>query len=98
MLTKIPPSMQQRGLPPQYLTGFDVVRDPTVPTKRVVISPGSCRSQLDDADIVLATGMMKRLDQAWAAGNGNGALDAGSLAASTWYHLHTMLNLATGAV
>ncbi len=98
MVQKIPPSMTKSGLPPQYLVGFATLRDPTAPTKRVIVSPGSCRSQLDDTDIELVVGMMKRLDQNWAAGSGNGALDQGALAANTWYHLHVMLNPTTGAV
>ncbi|TAV98513.1 hypothetical protein ELI24_09010 [Rhizobium ruizarguesonis] len=98
MVQKIPPSMTQSGLPPQYLVGLETSRDPVVPTKRIVVSPGSCRSQLDDTDIELTAGIMKRLDQNWAAGSGNGALDQGSLAASTWYHLHVMQNPTTGAV
>ncbi|NNU66520.1 hypothetical protein G9X67_14675 [Rhizobium sp. WYCCWR 11152] len=98
MVQKIQPSMTQSGLPPQYLVGLETSRDPVVPTKRIVVSPGSCRSQLDETDIDLTAGMMKRLDQNWAAGSGNGALDQGSLAASTWYHLHIMQNPTTGAV
>lgn len=98
MVQKIQPSMTQSGLPPQYLVGLETSRDPVVPTKRIVVSPGSCRSQLDDTDIELTAGIMKRLDQNWAAGSGNGALDQGSLAASTWYHLHVMQNPTTGAV
>ncbi len=97
-LTKVPRSMLQRGLPPQYLTGFEVVRDPSVPAKRIIVSPGACRSQLDDADIELTTAMMKRLDQTWVQGSGNGGLDQGSLAANTWYHLHVMLKPSTGEV
>jgi len=98
MTTKIPSSMLQSGLPSQHLVGFAVSRDPTVPTRRIVVAPGACRSSLDDADIKLKTAMMKRLDQNWAQGSGNGALDQGVLAANTWYHLHVMLNVATGAV
>lgn len=97
-ITRVPRSMLRSGLPPQHLTGFGTVRDPGVPTKRIVVSPGICRSQLDDADIELPLGMMKRLDQNWAAGSGNGALDQGSLAANTWYHIHIMLNPTSGAV
>lgn len=90
--------MLQRGLPPLHLTGYETSLDPTVPTKRVVVAPGECRSRLDSADIELKTAMMKRLDQTWAQGSGNGALDQGALAASTWYHLHVMLKTTTGEI
>jgi hypothetical protein len=33
----------------------------------------------------------------WSAGN-NGALDTGTIAASTWYHVHVIKNPTTGAV
>lgn len=35
---------------------------------------------------------------AWASGSGNGGLDTGAIAASTWYHAHIIKNLTTGAV
>lgn len=98
MVLKIPPAMMQRSLPPQNLTGFETVRDVSVPTKRIVVSPGTCRSQDDTADITLVSAMMKRLDQIWAAGSGNGGLDQGALVANVWYHCFVILNPATGAV
>ncbi|MGR9274728.1 hypothetical protein ACU8KI_08960 [Rhizobium leguminosarum] len=98
MVTKIPSSMLQRGLPAQYLTGFRVSLDPSNPAKRVAVAPGECRAQTDNADIRLAAGMMKRLDQNWAQGDGGGGLDTGALAASSWYHLHLMTKTSTGEV
>jgi hypothetical protein len=98
MVLKIPPAMMQRSLPPQNLTGFETVRDVTVPTKRIVVSPGTCRSQDDTADISMATSMMKRLDQVWAPGSGNGGLEQGALVANVWYHCLVILNPTTGAV
>ena len=35
---------------------------------------------------------------AWAVGTGNGALDTGSIAASTWYHVHLIKRTDTGVV
>ncbi len=98
MVLKIPPAMMQRSLPPQHLTGFYTARDFSVPTKRIVVSPGTCRSQDDTADINLAAAMMKRLDQVWAAGSGNGGLDQGALVANVWYHCFVILNPTTGTV
>jgi hypothetical protein len=98
MVQKIPSLMMQSGLPPQYLVGLETSLDPVAPAKRILVSPGVCRSRFNDADIELAVGIMKRLDQTWVAGSGNGGLDQGTLAASTCYHLHVMRNPTTGAV
>ncbi|MBY3228533.1 hypothetical protein [Rhizobium laguerreae] len=98
MVQKIPSTMTQSGLPPQFLVGFETYRDPTTPTKRIVVSPGSCRSQLNDADLILTNGIMKRLDQTWAAGSGNGGLDQGALTANVWYHCFVIMNTTTGIV
>lgn len=35
---------------------------------------------------------------AWAVGTGNGAMDTGSVANSTWYHVHLIKRLDTGVV
>jgi hypothetical protein len=35
---------------------------------------------------------------AWAVGTGNGALDTGSIAASTWYHVYLIKRVDTGVV
>jgi hypothetical protein len=35
---------------------------------------------------------------AWAVGNGNGALDTGAIAINTWYYVHLIKRLDTGAV
>jgi hypothetical protein len=34
----------------------------------------------------------------WAAGSGNGALDTGTIASSTWYHVYLIMRQDTGAV
>jgi hypothetical protein len=41
--------------------------------------------------------MEKELNAAWVAGDGNGMLDTGSIAASTWYHLFHIYNPTSGA-
>ncbi len=64
----------------------------------VSVAPGTATS--DEGALypmVLAATMTKSLS-AWAAGSGNGALDAGTIAANTWYHLHLIYNPATAAV
>src|SRR5512134_2069216 len=48
------------------------------------IAAGACLAD-EGVPITLTAGITKRLDAAWAAGSGNGGLDTGSKANSTWY-------------
>jgi hypothetical protein len=41
---------------------------------------------------------MAKTTGAWAAGNGAGGLDTGTIAANTWYHWYLIFNLTTSAV
>lgn len=51
------------------------------------IAAGVARDKTSTVDIVLSSGLTKRLDAAWAAGPGNGGIDTGSMAANTTYHV-----------
>lgn len=67
--------------------------DATNATRDIDISPGRCRDLADTANLQLAGIMVKRLDQAWAAGGvaGSpvGSLDTGSSRqASKTYHVY----------
>lgn len=48
------------------------------------IAAGACLAD-EGATIALAAAISKRLDAAWSPGSGQGGLDAGSKAASSWY-------------
>ena len=41
---------------------------------------------------------LSKTTSAWAVGSGNGALDTGAIAASTWYHVFLIKRLDTGVV
>ncbi|MCB1412592.1 MAG: DUF2793 domain-containing protein [Xanthobacteraceae bacterium] len=49
-------------------------------------------------DMLVLSSAISKTTGAWAAGSGNGALDAGSIAAATWYHVHLVRRTDTGAV
>lgn len=49
-------------------------------------------------DFMSAASSMSKTTSAWAAGTGNGSLDTGAIAANTWYHVHQIKNLSSGAV
>lgn len=51
----------------------------------------------DRVPMVLASALTKRLDAAWAVGTGNGGLDTGS-AANTTYHVYLIKRTDTGVV
>ncbi|MFC2254538.1 hypothetical protein ACETRX_33345 [Labrys portucalensis] len=57
-------------------------------TTTVGIAAGGCANEDGGAyNMALGSAIIKGLG-AWAAGTGNGGLDTGSIAASTWYHVH----------
>lgn len=85
------------ALPPRYIRGFTIENDVTDPTNDIVILAGSCRDSGDTEDIHLTTTLIKRLDAAWAVGTGNGGLDSGAIADTT-YHLYVIKRTDTGVV
>jgi hypothetical protein len=50
------------------------------------------------SDFMKLASSISKTTSAWAAGSGNGGLDTGTIAASTWYHVHEIKNPTTGAV
>jgi hypothetical protein len=46
----------------------------------------------------ITSGTFTKTTGAWTAGSGNGALDSGSIAASTWYHVFVIKRTDTGVV
>ena len=50
------------------------------------------------ADSISLASSMSKTTSAWASGSGNGGLDTGSIAASTWYHAYLIKNVITQAV
>lgn len=62
------------------------------------ISPGAARDSTSTYDLILASGITKRLDAAWAVGTGNGGLDTGSKAATTGYHVYLIRRTSDGVI
>ena len=50
------------------------------------------------ADFMLLSSSINKTMSAWVVGTGNGALDTGTIAASTWYHVHLIKRTDTGVV
>ena len=51
-----------------------------------------------NVDMLSLASAYAKTTAAWAAGSGNGALDTGSIAASTWYHAYLIKHVDTGVV
>ena len=89
------------GPPPMArgsITNLNLANDGTNPNTHITISTGQARDSTDSFDLRLTTGLVKRLDQAWAAGTGAGALDTGSVAANTGYWVHLIRRTSDGAL
>jgi hypothetical protein len=80
------------------ITGLTLANDGTSPNTHVTIATGQARSSTDAFDLRLTTGLVKRLDQAWAIGTNNGALDTGSVAANTGYHVFLIRRTSDGVL
>jgi hypothetical protein len=50
------------------------------------VAPGQCADS-SNSDMLTRTSVMSKTTGAWAVGNGNGALDASTIAINTWYHV-----------
>lgn len=67
--------------------GFTLSNTAGNTTTHITSSAGQCRDSTNTATLVNAAPFTKRLDQAWAAGNGNGGRLSGALAnGQTWHH------------
>jgi len=80
------------------ITGLTLANDGTNPNTHVTIATGQARDSTDGFDLRLTTGLVKRLDQAWALGTGNGALDTGSVVANTGYHVFLIRRTSDGVL
>lgn len=85
------------GLPTGYLFGLGLSNNGSDVTNDIDIQPGKCRSSTDGADLVLVSGLTKRLDAAWTVGSGNGGLDTGAIGNNT-YHVWLIKRSDTGVV
>lgn len=79
-----------------HIGGLALSNDGTSPQTVIDTSAGVATS--DDAGALMRLPSFTKSTAAWAAGSGNGCLDAGTVANSTWYHLFVIERTDTGAV
>lgn len=78
-----------------YLAGLTLSTNGGVPT--FGIAAGVAVDSTNSFTMALAAAMTKTT-AAWVVGSGNGGLDTGVIAASTWYHAHLIRRPDTGVV
>lgn len=61
----------------------------------ITVNPGVSFDDNDEVVILDGT-ITKDISLAWAAGDGNGGLDAGTIASDTWYHVHLIRDDSEG--
>jgi hypothetical protein len=84
-------------LPRGHLSGLTLSNNVTDATNDIDITEGKARADDDAADIVLPSGITKRLDAAWAVGTNQGGLDTGTISNIT-YHVWLIERSDTGVV
>jgi len=84
---------------PDY-EGLTVSNNAATPNTKIDIAAGIARGLYSGAyySMTLASAFTKSLATNWAVGTGNGGLDTGSVANSTWYYLWLIKRLDTGVV
>lgn len=83
------------GLPPGHWTRLTLSNNAGNPNNGVDISTGKARDLADTMDLVVSATLTKLLSAVWAVGSGNGGLDTGVKANSTWYFVWLIGRLDT---
>jgi hypothetical protein len=68
-----------------YSRGLTLANNSTDPANDVDIGAGSAVDTTGSVSILLASGLVKRIDAAWAVGSGNGGLDTGAVTNARYY-------------
>ena len=79
-----------------HIGGLGIANDGVSPQTVIDTSAGVATS--DDATTMMKLASFTKSTAAWAVGSGNGCLDSGTIAASTWYHLFVIERTDTGVV
>lgn len=80
------------------LWGLTLSNNGTDATNDIDIAAGTAIDSTNAQFMTLASALTKRIDATWAVGTGNGGLDTGTVANSTWYHMWLIMRSDTGVV
>ncbi len=92
----IAPAAAPGAIATGQLFGLTLSNDGSSPNTVIDIAAGSCRDSTDIDNMVL--GAFTKTTGSWAVGTGNGGLDTGSVANSTWYHVFVIKRQDTNVV
>ncbi|MBX9943475.1 MAG: hypothetical protein K2Y40_05295 [Reyranella sp.] len=80
---------------PNYIRGLSLSTAGSSAT--FAIAAGLCADK-NNTDMIRLLSSLSKTTAAWAVGTGNGGLDTGAIANSTWYHVHLIKRIDTGVV
>jgi hypothetical protein len=83
---------------PGSIYGLTLSNNSGSPNTKIDIASGKARDIGDTANMALVSTISKDLSATWAVGTGNGGLDTGSKANSSWYHVWLIRRSDTGVV
>ena len=81
-----------------HIWGLTMSNNGTDAANDIDVAAGAATDEGHAYVMVLAASITKRLDAAWAVGSGNGGLNTGAEANSTWYEVHLIRRPDTGVV
>lgn len=81
-----------------HLYGLTMSNDAGDTTNDIAVAAGEATDESGEVLMALAAAITKRIDAAWAVGSGNGGMNTGSVADSTWYEVHLIRREDTGVV
>lgn len=81
-----------------YLSGLTLSNDVGTPNSVIDIAAGIADSSDNTTLMLLPTAYTKSTLATWTVGSGNGGLDTGTIAASTWYHIFVIERTDTQVV
>jgi hypothetical protein len=84
--------------PRGHIWGLTLSNDGTSPNTVLDMATGECASDATLPLMMTLASAYSKTTGAWAVGSGNGGLDTGSVAASTWYHVFVIMRPDTGVV
>jgi hypothetical protein len=80
-----------------YIQGLVISNDGTTPTTVIDVAAGQCADSTQ-VNLMSLAAIKKSISSTWVVGSGNGGLDTGTVAASTWYFVHVITRVDTGVV
>ena len=86
------------SLPRGHIYGLGLSNNATDATNDIDIAVGDARDDTNAADMVLASALTKRLDDAWAVGTGNGGRMSAAAIDNVTYHVWLIQRSDTGVV